>query len=63
MVTGPAGPATADENRYGGTWLRLATADADVGVIAHRLSMATPLRWTPDGEACRAARRRVGGVK
>ncbi|HEV7302478.1 MAG TPA: ABC transporter substrate-binding protein [Tepidisphaeraceae bacterium] len=36
--------------RYGGTWLRLATGESDVAVIENRLSMATPLRWTPIGD-------------
>lgn len=34
---------------YGGTWLRLAIAPDDVGVITYRLSGATLVRWSPLG--------------
>ncbi|MEM1099073.1 MAG: ABC transporter substrate-binding protein, partial [Planctomycetota bacterium] len=40
----------AEAGRYGGTWLRLANAEGDVGVIGNRLSLTTPLRWSPRGE-------------
>lgn len=36
--------------RYGGTWLRVATAERDVVVVAHRLSGATFTRFSPLGE-------------
>ncbi len=35
--------------KYGGTWLRLATADGDVFIIGNRLSGASLVRWSPMG--------------
>lgn len=40
-------PDSAEAARYGGTWLRLASAENDVGIISNRLSLMTPLRFTP----------------
>ncbi|MEM8873591.1 MAG: ABC transporter substrate-binding protein [Planctomycetota bacterium] len=36
--------------QYGGTLLRLATGEGDVGIIGNRLSMATPMRFSPTGD-------------
>ena len=35
---------------YGGTWLRVATSDGDVGIIQWRMAYAAALRWSPLGE-------------
>ncbi len=35
--------------KYGGTWLRIANAPGDVGIISWRLSGATLVRWSPMG--------------
>ena len=35
--------------KYGGTWLRLANAPGDVGIITWRLSGASLVRWSPLG--------------
>jgi len=35
--------------KYGGTWIRLANAAGDVGIISWRLSGATLVRWSPMG--------------
>ena len=49
-VAEAAGGSVTEPGRYGGTWLRLATAELDVSIIGNRLAMATPLRWSPRGE-------------
>ncbi|MES2460418.1 MAG: ABC transporter substrate-binding protein, partial [Armatimonadota bacterium] len=35
--------------KYGGTWLRLANAPGDVGIVTWRLSGSTLVRWSPLG--------------
>jgi ABC-type dipeptide/oligopeptide/nickel transport system permease component/ABC-type transport system substrate-binding protein len=35
--------------KYGGTWMRLANAPGDVGIVSSRLSGATLVRWSPMG--------------
>jgi len=34
---------------YGGTWMRLANSDGDIGIVKARLGAATLLRWSPQG--------------
>jgi len=34
---------------YGGTWLRLANSDSDVGIVASRFAYSTLVRWSPQG--------------
>ncbi len=50
VMRGVEEAAGGEPGRYGGTWLRLATAESDVAVTGNRLAMATPLRWSPRGE-------------
>lgn len=36
--------------RYGGTWIRVSTLDSDAfGVMGHRMSYVTLVRWSPQG--------------
>ena len=35
--------------RYGGTWIRVANSEGDVGIVRARLAASTLLRWSPQG--------------
>ena len=48
VLRGVDGPGAG---RYGGTWLRIASSQSDIGTtVSSRLSYAAPVRWSPLGE-------------